>query len=214
MEISKRVTLRELASMQGVSVPAVSRMMLRMMRQRMVERNGACGIALTPSGLEHAASQARRQRIIEVYFVRELGYAWSEVFDPARRFGETADEDMVERMYDLTGRPTACPHGSPISPTGAAALVAHPPTLAESPEGMRGTVASVLSHDARMLRYLEACGLRPGAPIEIGERAPFGDIVHVRTANGDHALGNTIARLVTVADSTQQKVDISHGAVA
>jgi DtxR family Mn-dependent transcriptional regulator len=200
--------------MQHISVPAVSRMMLRMIRLRMVERNGACGIALTPPGLAKAAVLVRRQRIIEVFFVRELGYAWSDVFEPARKFGETADMDMVERMYDLTGQPSVCPHGSPITPAGTVAYQTRAPTLSELPVGVNGHVASVLSHDPRILRYLDTCGLRPGGSIEIHARAPFGDIVHVRTASGDHALGDTIARLITVTDSSPQNVSIEQDRLA
>jgi DtxR family Mn-dependent transcriptional regulator len=194
--------------MQRVSVAAVSRMMLRMIRLRMVERNGACGIALTPSGLAKAAVQVRRQRIIEVFFVRELGYTWSDVFEPARKFGETADADMVERMYDLTGQPNTCPHGSPITPAGTVAYQTRAPTLSELQVGVNGHVASVLSHDSRMLRYLDSCGLRPGGSIEIHARAPFGNIVHVRTMTGEHALGDAIARLIAV--SAPGAPDVAH----
>jgi DtxR family Mn-dependent transcriptional regulator len=200
-ETGARVSLRGLAALQGVSVPAVSRMAMRMLRQRMVVRNGACGLALTPAGRAHASRQARRQRIIEVYFVRELGYAWSDVFEPARRFSETADEDMVERMFALAGLPRVCPHGSPIVTDGEAPAAVPATLLFDATVGTRGRVVSVRSHETQVLRYIDACGLRPDSPVEVLERAPFGDIMRVRTANGDQALGNTIARLITLSAS-------------
>jgi DtxR family transcriptional regulator, Mn-dependent transcriptional regulator len=195
------VTLRSLAQRQKISVPAVSRMTLRMLRRRLVERSGACGLALTPAGRVIAVAQVRRQRIAEVYLVRALGYHWTDVYEPARRFCETITDEMIERMFGLAGRPGHCPHGCPIPHAAAAShgTVSEGARLIEIGEikpGGRARVARVRSHDTALLRYFDQCGLRPGAQIQVGERTPFGDVVRLRTPSGNEAISDSMARML------------------
>jgi DtxR family Mn-dependent transcriptional regulator len=49
-----------------------------------------------------------------------------------------------------------------------------------------------------MLRYLDSIGLRPGAPIDVVERAPLGGPVTIVVGGKQHAISLELARLITV----------------
>jgi DtxR family transcriptional regulator, Mn-dependent transcriptional regulator len=182
-------------------VPAVSRMTLRMLRRKFVERTGACGIVLTATGRALAAGQVRRQRIVEAYLVRALGYHWTDVYEPAQRFSETLADEMIDRMFGLAGQPGHCPHGCPIPHTPAASQTgtgsaARLVGIADIRVGARMRVARVRSQDVALLRYIDQCGIRPGAHVEYSGRAPFGDVVRLRTTSGEEAISASVAQLL------------------
>jgi len=142
-------------------------------RRGLARRDGACGLALTESGLRHALGAVRKQRVLEAYLMRELGYAWTDVYAPAAELANHLHDDVIERMFVQAGQPTHCPHGCPI-PTRAGQVETTPGRrLLELAPGASGMIARVSTHDADMLRYLDSLGIRPGARVQFVSRAPF-----------------------------------------
>jgi DtxR family Mn-dependent transcriptional regulator len=202
-EANQRVTLRALGDRLGVTSPAVSRMAQRIVRRGLARRDGACGLALTETGLRHAMHAVRKQRVLEAYLMRELSYAWTDVYAPAAELANHLHDDVIERMFAQAGKPTHCPHGCPIpTRTGQIARVAAQ-RLTDLPIGASGFVARVSTHDADMLRYLDSLGIRPGAQVQFVSRAPFDGPLNLRIGAGsapqDHAIGPSIAAHVWVA---------------
>ncbi|HQE18454.1 MAG TPA: metal-dependent transcriptional regulator, partial [Aggregatilineales bacterium] len=107
-------------------------------------------------------------------------------------------DKLSERMAELTGHPTRCPHGEPIpSRDGVMPVVIDRP-LTEWPVGEPGRVSRVKTHEPEKLIYLRDVNLVPGAPLIVTGRSPFEGPVHLE-ANGDRlVLGNNLASEIYV----------------
>lgn len=197
-----RVSLRALATRLDVTPPAVSRMAQRLVRQGMLRREGACGLALSDGGERIALRVIRKRRIFEVYLVEKLGYSWAEVYPIAAQSSNHLDDELVERMNAQLNNPQRCPHGDAI-PTRDGTLRIIPATkLIELSDGAKGNVGRIASHDGDMLKYLASLNIKPGAPIQLLARAPFSGPLRLRVANGsfhdEHVIGAELAEKIWV----------------
>lgn len=203
-QTNNRVVLRNLSDRLQVSAPAVSRMAQRLIRKGLLKRDGACGLILSDTGKRIALRALRKQRIFEVFLVRQLGYRWDEVFLAAKSTYVHLDDDLIERMALKLDNPDRCPHGDPI-PTREGNIEFNPETrLTELENNKSGVIGRVDSHDPELLQYLGLLGLQPGAPITMIGRAPFGGPIRIKTVNqnstftDEHIIGTELASKVWV----------------
>src|SRR5579872_6898889 len=82
---SGEVMAQDIARKVGVSAPAVSKMLRKLVNLKLVRIHPRTGIHLTQFGERTALQTIRRHRLIELYLVTELGYKWEEVHDEAER---------------------------------------------------------------------------------------------------------------------------------
>jgi DtxR family Mn-dependent transcriptional regulator len=145
------------------------------------------GVALTPAGQKLAALVLRRHRLIELFLVRVMGYAWDEVHDEAEQLEHAVSDRLVDRMDDMLGRPEADPHGDPIPNAEGLVKAQHDQTLLTCPMETTLTVTRVMDQDKQFLRFIEDHHLKPGEVIEVEDRDPAADSVRVR-GSGDRRL--------------------------
>lgn len=197
-----RVSLRALADRLEVSPPAVSRMAQRLVRRGFLKREGACGLALTDSGQSLANQAIRKRRIYEVFLIQTLGYKWYDVYPVASASSNHITDDVIGRMFVQTGSPDRCPHGDPIPTPDGKIEEIECAQLSRLTEGATGVLSRVSSHDTEMLRYLDSLNLRPGVPVELIARAPFGGPLRVRVTNGSfqdqHIIGAELAAKIWI----------------
>jgi DtxR family Mn-dependent transcriptional regulator len=133
------------------------------------------GVALTPDGMTVALEIVRHHRLLEMFLVERLGYAWDEVHEEADRLEHVISEGFEDRIAQELGHPTHDPHGDPI-PTPDLQL---PPVTGFPLSEMEGvgpaTVRRVRDSDPALLRYLSELGLVPDTKLELLERSPFDD---------------------------------------
>ena len=72
------------------------------------------GVRLTPEGEKIAMPSLRRHRLTEVFLVKVMKYDWASAHDLSDVFERGVNEELEDRMDELTGHPTHCPHGEPI----------------------------------------------------------------------------------------------------
>ena len=158
------VATQELADRLDVSAPAVSKMMRRLSELRLITHTPYQGVKLTRAGEKLALEIIRHHRLIELYLVQAMGYSWDAVHEEAERLEHHISEEFEERMDELLGHPTACPHGDPI-PTRAGTIAR---TSNRSLARQRTRDA-----DSDLLRHLESLGVTPGTAIEFVTQEPF-----------------------------------------
>ena len=182
----------------GVTAGSVTGMLKRLADQGFVEHVPYYGARLTDAGQERAIAIIRRHRILELFLVEVLGYAWDEVHVEAERLEHTASARLIDRMSEVLGRPESDPHGAPIpSPEGAYQERRYP-SLAEVEAGERAVLRRVSDEDPAALRYLADLGLRPGAEIEVIDQAPFEGPVRIRVAGAEQVIGRRFAATLQV----------------
>jgi DtxR family Mn-dependent transcriptional regulator len=191
----------DIAARLGIAAASVSGMIRRLADQGLISHERYKGTRLTAAGRKAALRTIRRHRVIETYLAQALGYPWDRVHEEAERLEHAASDELVDRMARAIGEPAIDPHGAPI-PTREGHVDETPMrTLLEARPGQRCRVVSVADEDADLLRYVAKLGLRPGAEVEIVERAPFDGPISIRVAPAGSTvqIGSPLAALIRVA---------------
>jgi DtxR family transcriptional regulator, Mn-dependent transcriptional regulator len=167
------VATHELADRLHVSAPAVSKMMRKLSALKLITHAPYQGVKLTRAGEKLALEIIRHHRLIELYLVQAMGFSWDSVHEEAERLEHHISEEFEDKIDELLGHPTACPHGDPI-PTraGTIARTSNLP-LTEQPSPARLIVRRVSDEEPELLRHFQALGVTPGTAIELVTREPF-----------------------------------------
>ncbi len=173
----------QLAAALGVTPGTATTMVKTLAESGLVEYEPYAGVALTSAGEKLAALVLRRHRLIELFLVQFMGYAWDEVHDEAEQLEHVVSERLIERMDEMLGRPEADPHGDPIPNSEGLVKPQEAQSLLTCPIGMRVTVSRVIDQDKVFLRFIEQNNLKPGEAIEVEERDAASDSVRVRGKN-------------------------------
>ena len=173
----------QLASALGVTPGTATTMVKTLAESGLAEYEPYAGVALTSAGEKLAALVLRRHRLIELFLVRFMGYAWDEVHDEAEQLEHVVSDRLIERIDEMLGRPEADPHGDPIPNSEGLVKPQHAQSLLTCPLGTPVTVSRVIDQDKVFLRFIEQNDLKPGEAIEVEERDEASDSVRVRGKN-------------------------------
>jgi DtxR family Mn-dependent transcriptional regulator len=187
-------SLSELANRMGVSVQATSRMIKQMADNGHVIHEPYRGVTLTPEGERIALQVLRRHRILEAYLVSVMGFGWHEAHEMTDALERSANDKLIERMFEMADRPTRCPHGEPIPSSEGVMPVVKDECLPEWPIGKPGRISRVKARDEEKLNYFAKLELFPGTPVTVVEHAPFDGPIHlVRNEDEPIVLGKELA---------------------
>jgi DtxR family Mn-dependent transcriptional regulator len=193
-EYEPTVSTTSLADRLDVSAPAVPRMLKRLKSAGYVKHVPYQGVELTGRGRAEALQEIRRHRILEVFLVDVMEFRWHEAHEHADQLGPGLNDQLTQRMFEMAGSPTRCPHGEPIpDPKG------NLPELADIcvinlPVGHSGDVSRVRTHEPEKLEYFATLGLVPGVPVEIAARAPFNGPIRLSVGREEVVLGMELAK--------------------
>jgi len=188
----------DIAARLDIAAASVSGMMQRLARLGLVRVERYRGARLTAMGRVTALRLIRRHRIIECYLVERLGFGWDDVHDEAERLEHAASDELIDRMADAIGNPTADPHGAPIPTASGEVDETRLPSIADLAAGERATVVRMSDRDPAFLRYLDGLGVRPGATVQVVAKAPFGGPVTIAVGGAEHAVGLSAASQVFI----------------
>lgn len=192
------VPLSTLAEAMDHSLQSTSRMLRRLKETGLVEHFPYKGVRLTPEGEQLAYPVIRRHRLVEVFLVKVMGFDWADVHDLADVMVEGINDVLEERIDEMTGFPQRCPHGEPIPDREGRLPPVNDKPLSELPEGTRGRISRVRTHNPDLLRYFGKLGLYPGTPVTLVRREILGCPVRLVTERQEHVLGATAASVLWV----------------
>src|SRR5436309_7049968 len=191
----KPVIGARLAKHMAISAPAVTEAIQRLSRAGYVRVGRGKELTLTPRGRQIAEVMARRHRLLERWLTDTLGLNWTDAHEEAHRLEHALSPRVEDRLAELLGMPSTCPHGNPI-PGMAKPPKVEPFPLAQAKEGMTVVVERITEEaeaDKKLLEHLWRNDVRPGRRLKITEVAPWAGTI---TASGD---GQTIALGVPAA---------------
>jgi DtxR family transcriptional regulator, Mn-dependent transcriptional regulator len=194
------VTTSGLASTLGVAPASVSGMLKKLERDGYVEHVARGEVKLTRSGLEVAVRVLRRHRLAERLLTDVLGMPWDEVHEEACMLEHAISDRVEQHLMKLLNDPQTCPHGHPIPPKDLSDPKRIGMPLAQVEAGRQTSVVGVTEEVPEILRYLGQVGLRPGALVNVIEKAPLGGPLTVEVESGRHAISLELARMVMVAE--------------
>ena len=187
-----------LAERLGVSPGTVTAMLKRMASLGLLRHEPDRGVELTGAGERMALEVIRHHRLLESFLAEALGMPWDRVHDEAEVLEHYISEDLEERIATALGDPDCDPHGDP-SPDRQL-VVADPAgaPLASLADGMEGTFTRVSEGRPEMLRFLDDCGIRPGAALRLLRREPFGGALVVAVGGREWPIGPELAERMLV----------------
>ena len=190
----------DIATRLGIAAASVSGMIPRLARLGLVRAERYKGARLTSAGRAAALQLIRRHRIIESYLVERLGFGWENVHGEAERLEHAASDELIARMADAIGNPTADPHGAPIPTESGEVDETRLDSINDLPEGTEAVVIRMSDRDPEFLRYLDGLGIRPGASVKLAARAPFDGPVTIEVDGARHAIGANVAARVFIKE--------------
>ena len=187
-----------IAARLGIAAASASGMLQRLSRLGLVRLERYRGTRLTAAGRGVALQLIRRHRIIESYLVSRLGFGWDDVHDEAERLEHAASTELIERMAEVLGHPTADPHGAPIPTPGGDVDERRFASLGSLPVGARTRVARMSDRDPALLRYLAARGITPGVTVRVVRREAFDGPITVLVGRASRTLSHAAADRVWI----------------
>ena len=180
----KPVIGARVAKHMAVSAPAVTEAVQRIARGGYVKVGPHKELTLTPKGHQIAEVMARRHRLLERWLTDTLGLDWTEAHEEAHRLEHALSPRVEDRLAEMLGMPSTCPHGNPIPGMPRPPRV-EPFPLNQAREGATVIVERITEEaeaDKKLLEYLWRNDVRPGRRLSIVEVAPWAGTV---TASGD-----------------------------
>jgi DtxR family transcriptional regulator, Mn-dependent transcriptional regulator len=183
----------------GLSAPAVSETVQRLVDHDLVALNQDRSLSLTESGRELATRMVRRHRLAERLLSDVIGLEWEKVHKEACRWEHVISDDVETKLVELLGDPTSCPHGNPIPSKSRRTGRVDTTPLWSAPLGPVNVIR-ILEHlelDDDALSLLGRTRLIPGETAEVLDRR--GDTLSVRTSEGETKVPRSVAESVLVA---------------
>lgn len=194
----EQVPLSLVSEASNASAQAVARMVKRLVDGGFLLHEPYRGVRLTRSGERIAMPALRRHRLVEVFLVRIMGYDWAAAHSLADVFEHGINDQLEDRLDELSGHPTRCPHGEPIpSKEGVMPVVKDLP-LVEVSTGYECVISRVRTHDEDKLHYIAELGLVPGVSFHLLSCAPFKGPLRLQLEHQDHVIGYELARSLWV----------------
>jgi DtxR family transcriptional regulator, Mn-dependent transcriptional regulator len=192
------VSTTSLADRLNVSPPAIPRMLKRLQSAGFVKHVPYQGVALTELGREEALKELRRHRILEVFLVKVMGFTWDEAHDHSEDLGQGLNDALTQRMAEMSGFPSRCPHGEPIPDEEGNLPPINDTSIMNLSVGHKGVISRVRTHDLEKLRYFASLKLVPGSEFEIVGRAPFNGPMRLRIGRDEIVLGAELTQSLWV----------------
>lgn len=192
------ITIASLARVLNDTVSNAGRVLTVLRQQQLIEHKRYHGTKTTDSGQETALKFLYRQRIIEVFLVQVMGFAWHEIRDDARNMAIRVDNAVLDRMWTLSGQPALSPFGEPI-PDKTGFIPSYkdlPLSMADEKEDY--VISRVMTRLADRLEYLKALGLVPNTPIRLLSHAPFQGPLQIQLEREYRIIGHSLAKLLFV----------------
>lgn len=188
----------EIVKLLQVVPGTVTNTVERLEREGLVTHEPYKGVKLTEEGRKIALDVIRRHRLSERLLTDILHVDWDEAHKAACRLEHGITDDIVKNLEKALGHPTTCPHGNPIPTKCGGILEEESEPIASISPQEGGVIVKITEEEPELLRYLTTLGLRPGASIEVVEKAPFNGPITVKVAGANRALSRQVAALIEV----------------
>lgn len=194
----EQVPLSLLSSHIESSAQAISTMVKRLNKGGYLVHEPYRGVRLTPAGEKIAMPSLRRHRLTEVFLVKVMGYDWAAAHELSDVFEKGINDEIEDRVFELAGRPTRCPHGEPIPSKDGVMPVVKDEPLVNVPSESDCIVSRVRTHNPDKLRYIAELGLVPGTPFHLLSCAPFQGPLRLQMKPHDHIIGYELSQSIWV----------------
>ncbi len=196
----KKVLGARLAERLQVSPPTVTATLKRMRRDNLISRDTCSGISLTEDGRRLATGVVRRHRLAERLLMDILKIPWFETHQEACLLEHAMSDRVVDRLYEVLGKPATCPHGNPIPIGDVLPPIRGVPldTVTAGTTVVVERISEEANRSTKLMEYFEKSGIKPDAVITVKEVADYAGTLSVSIGKKSVSLGTKAAAIVWV----------------
>lgn len=110
----EKMTNKEIAQLMGVSEPATSEMLKKMIQEDWIIKDKVKGYLVTAKGMVQVSNLYRKHRLIEVFLIQNLGYASQDIHQEAEVLEHSVSDQFINQLEIMLQFPDYCPHGGRI----------------------------------------------------------------------------------------------------
>ena len=192
------VSTTAIAENLAVSGPAAVRMVRRLQNKGFVEHLPYKGVSLTETGTREALLGIRRHRLVERFLVDVLKFDWADSHAEADILDKGINQRLEDRIDEIMGFPTRCPHGDPIPTRDGIMPEIHDRPLTVVPAGIEATVSRIRIRKPEILNYVAEIGLVPEATFKLISRAPFNGPLRLQVGRDEQVVSAELAATIWV----------------
>jgi DtxR family Mn-dependent transcriptional regulator len=148
------VSITDIANWLELKSPTVLEKLNTLVKKGLISYNKKDGAKLTKQGKEIALNIVRRHRIWETYLQKELNFNWAEVHEIAEQLEHVDSDKLLDKIYEILGKPNFDPHGDPIPNKQGVIPNSDRRPLSKSIKGCKCLVLGVSEHSENFLNYL------------------------------------------------------------
>lgn len=113
-EIKGGARVSDLIEIFNISPGTISKALNRLEKLGLIERSSDRKIKLTDEGKKVAERLIKSHRLSERLLTDVLKVDWIRAHELAHRLEHIWPDDIIEKIDEILGHPTTCPHGHPI----------------------------------------------------------------------------------------------------
>ena len=185
----------------GTTMPSVSGMVQRMVKEQLVFVNKGKEIELTTNGERVARDVVRRHRLAERLLVDILDVPLERAESEAHRLEHAISPALLKLIEEKLGYPETCPYGRPIYREGEGTLRRGAPgtlRLAEAEAGRSYQITQVPDEDYPLLKYMVDNGILPGQTVTVVDNAPYRGVIDLQRDSAPVSIGLEVAQRIRV----------------
>jgi DtxR family Mn-dependent transcriptional regulator len=188
----------DLVSSLKVAPGTVTNTVERLEKEGYITHEPYKGVKLTRKGRGIAMQVVRRHRLSERLLTDILHMKWDKVHEAACQLEHGITDEVIKPLEKALKHPKTCPHGNPIPTKCGGIIEERSQPLTEFNKKEQGIIVKITEEKSDLLHYLDTLGLRPGATVEILEKAPFDGPTTVKVDGISHALSPEMASIIQV----------------
>ena len=162
----QRIGTKSIARSLNISLPSVSEMIKKLVKEDYVEYQLYKGVKLTEKGREKAVSIKKRHLLWEVFLVEKLGYSWEDVHEEAEILEHVTSPKLEKSLEKYLDYPKVCPHGTPLQGNS---YIQNNRSLDSMKLGESITIERIVD-EKEILRYIKSIDLNIGDTIKLVEK--------------------------------------------
>jgi len=194
-DIKTHLSLKDIASYFSYSEQSVNEMVKKLHKKGYVKYLPYQGVKLLKKGEREAIRMIRSHRIWEVFLEKYLGYSWEEVHHEAEHLEHAGSDKMIEKMYELIGKPETCQHGNPIPSYDTIFKTKNYPSLYDMEEGVVFQILQV-KDDYGLLQYLKQHHIHIQDRIKIIKKYPSLSQIEINHQENTYHVSEQTAKMI------------------
>ncbi|TRM75632.1 metal-dependent transcriptional regulator [Sulfolobus sp. E1] len=161
-EIKGGARVSDLIEIFNISPGTISKALNRLEKLGLIERSSDRKIKLTDEGKKVAERLIKSHRLSERLLTDVLKVDWIRAHELAHRLEHIWPDDIIEKIDEILGHPTTCPHGHPIE----GRVKIYGKRLSQLKNG-HYKVIMIIREEEWILREVTNFGLKPGIELEV-----------------------------------------------